>query len=165
MNTEIIDVIDIDRKKGVVMLCARMLLACVFLVSAYSRVMDWDGSVLFMISHGLGAMAQPLVVLSLFCELIGGFSLLFGFKMRAGAILLVCFLLGVTLTQNTFWLMPIDERALQTSMFLKNLAIIGGLLMAACFGAGPFSFDIRNERKEMIAMLKQRVEKDLVATH
>jgi len=164
LNREMVEIVEIDYRKGVVMLCARLLLAGVFLVSAYSRIMDWDGSVLFMISHGFGGFAQSLVVLSLACELLGGASLLLGFKMRAGSILLLCFLLGVTFTQNAFWLMPIDERAMQTAMFLKNLAIMGGLLMTACFGAGPFSVDNADERIETIASVRQSADNELIST-
>lgn len=94
-------------------------------------------------------------------ELLGGVSLLLGFKARAGAIFLTIFLLCATLTQ-CFFLMPIDERALQISMFLKNMAIMGGLLMVAVFGAGPFSVDASEDRIETISSVT--TEQELIST-
>jgi uncharacterized membrane protein YphA (DoxX/SURF4 family) len=35
---------------------------------------------------------------------------------------------------------------MQQGMFMKNLAMLGGLLLVAYFGAGPLSLDARQER-------------------
>ena len=122
LDREFVEIREVSYGQGIAMLCARVLLAGVFLVSAYSRIADWNGSVLFLISHGLGGFAQAACIVSLVFELLGGISLLIGFKTRAGAIALTIFLLGVTLTQNCFWFMPVDSRALIVSMFVKNIA-------------------------------------------
>lgn len=57
-DSEFVEIDLVSNRQAAVMLCARVLLAGVFLVSACSRIMDWNGSVLFLISHGMGGFAQ-----------------------------------------------------------------------------------------------------------
>ena len=71
-------------------------------------------------------------------EAVGGLSMLIGYKARWGATLLVIFLIPTTLVFHTKF-----SDAVQMIMFMKNIAIIGGLLMVAYFGAGPVSLDLR----------------------
>lgn len=163
INREMVEIVEVDWRQGTIMLCARLLLSCIFLVSAFSRLIDWNGSVLFLISHGMGAFAAPMCALSLVFELFCGLSLLMGFKARIGAYAGVLFLLCVALTANIFQLYSSEAVALQLSMFLKDLAIMGGLLMVACFGAGPLSVDDANERIETIASIQSVAEQELSA--
>jgi uncharacterized membrane protein YphA (DoxX/SURF4 family) len=162
-NREIVEIVEVDWRQGAIMLCSRLLLSCVFLVSAFSRVMDWNGSILFLISHGMSSFAAPMSALSLVLELFCGISLLLGFKTRIGAYMGVLFLICVSLTGNIFQLYSADAFALQTSMFLKDLAIMGGLLMVACFGGGPLSVDNANERIETIASIQSLADQEMAA--
>lgn len=155
INRELVEIVEVDWRQGVVMLCARVLLSAIFLVSAFSRLMDWNGSVLFLISHGMGGFATTMCALSLVFELFCGMSLLLGFKTRIGAYAGVLFMLCVAVTSNVFQLYSSEAYALQLSMFLKDLAIMGGLMMVSCFGAGPLSVDDANERIETIASLQR----------
>ena len=41
--------------------------------------------------------------------------------------------------------MPAEQVMVQQLMFMKNLAIAGGLLLVFSFGAGPASLDARRE--------------------
>ena len=71
-------------------------------------------------------------------ELGGGLSVLLGYKTRWGALALVIFLIPTTLIFHTKFSDPV-----QVIMFMKNLAILGGVLMIASFGPGPLSLDAR----------------------
>ncbi|HEY9733788.1 MAG TPA: DoxX family protein [Drouetiella sp.] len=163
INRELVEIVEVDWRQGTIMLCARVLLSAIFLVSAFSRVMDWDGSVLFLISHGMGSFAAPMCLLSLGFELFCGMSLLLGFKTRIGAYAGVVFLLAVAVTGHIFQLYSSEAYALQLSMFMKDLAIMGGLMMVSCFGAGPLSVDDANERIETIASLQKVSEQEMRA--
>jgi putative oxidoreductase len=53
----------------------------------------------------------------------------------------------VTLAMHAFWAMPDPMmRMMQQAMFMKNLAMLGGALLIAYFGAGPVSLDERAEQ-------------------
>jgi putative oxidoreductase len=69
-----------------------------------------------------------LLVATLF-ELLGGLSVLLGAKEKIGAGLLVLFLIPTTIFMHQFWFVEGTARELQLVHFLKNLAILGGLLM------------------------------------
>jgi putative oxidoreductase len=76
--------------------------------------------------------------------LAGGLSVLFGYKARIGAWLLVLFLVPVTLMMHAFWTVPDAGIArIQEAMFMKNLSMLGAALMITYMGAGPVSIDER----------------------
>jgi putative oxidoreductase len=111
-------------------LLGRVLLAAVFLFSAVGKILDPSGTRAMMESFGMPA-AGPLLVAAIFVEVAGAILLLTGRAARWGALLLALFLIPTTLIFHTaFW-----DRS-QLAHFLKNLAIIGGLLQVIAFGGG-----------------------------
>lgn len=82
----------------------------------------------------LVSWATGIVVVALLFELIGGLLLFFGIKVRLGAVILILFLIPVTIVYNHFWFSDGAKRHLQMGMFLKNLAIFGGLLYVLALG-------------------------------
>lgn len=92
-----------------------------------------------MIPVSLGAAAT--------LELGAGTALLLGYRHRAAAALLAAFLVPTSLVFHDFWNEEDAQgRQMQIVNFLKNLAIIGGLVGMAARGAEEFSLDSR--RKE-----------------
>jgi putative oxidoreductase len=94
---------------------------------------------------GLMATKTPApkatLALAIFAELAGGLSLLLGFLTRIGAVGLFIFLIPTTLLFHNFWAAPEAQHQEQMVNFLKNLAVMGGLLMVVAYGAGPLSID------------------------
>ena len=81
--------------------------------------------------------------------LVGGLSVLLGYRARVGAWMLVAFLLPVTLVMHQFWGIPDPQMAgVQKAMFLKNLSMLGGALMIAYFGSGPASLSRDSRERE-----------------
>jgi putative oxidoreductase len=98
-------------------------------------------TIAFAQSQGVPA-AHFFVPFSGALALAGGVSVLFGFRARAGAWLLVMFLVPVTMSMHAFWLVADPQMAmLQRAMFFKNVSMLGGALLIAYFGAGPLSVD------------------------
>jgi uncharacterized membrane protein YphA (DoxX/SURF4 family) len=64
-----------------------------------------------------------------FFELAGSILLVSGFFMRLGAFLLLIFLIPTTLVYHDFWFQVGDARALELTMFMKNLALIGSFIL------------------------------------
>ncbi len=83
-----------------------------------------------------GALTGLFIVAAIAIELAGGLSVLLGYKTRWGAIALTLFLIPATLIFHTNFA---DQ--MQTIHVMKNLAILGGLLMIIQYGAGRISFD------------------------
>ncbi len=73
--------------------------------------------------------------------LLGGLSVLVGFKARWGAWLLIIFLLPVTVTMHNFWAAAPASANAQQIMFMKNVSMLGAAFLIAHFGAGPLSLD------------------------
>jgi uncharacterized membrane protein YphA (DoxX/SURF4 family) len=69
-----------------------------------------------------------LLVMTAF-ELLGGLSVLLGVKEKLGATLLILFLIPATIFMHQFWFVEGSVRELQLAHFLKNLAILGGLIL------------------------------------
>ncbi len=90
-------------------------------------------------------MASVLVPLSGVIAILGALSIILGFKAKMGAWLIILFLVPVTFWMHKFWGIT-DPMAMQMqmSMFMKNIALIGGALIISYFGAGPMSLDNRS---------------------
>lgn len=123
-------------------LLGRILFSAIFLMSAPNHFT----STAISYAAGKGVpMAAIAVPLSGVIALIGGLSILLGYKARLGGWLIVLFLVPVTIMMHNFWTVS-DPAAgqVQQIMFMKNLSMLGGALLIAYFGSGPLSFDNRN---------------------
>ena len=108
----------------------RILLAILFLGSGATKLMDPAGTQAYMAAFGL-PMTQVLFVGAVVTELGGGLALLVGWRPRLVALGLVGFLLTATLIFHTNL-----AKQQQLLHFLKNVAVIGGLLLVVAQGAG-----------------------------
>ena len=81
-----------------------------------------------------GALAQSSVV-------VGG--MLVGFGARPAALVLALFTLVASYFFHGYWRLPADQQFVQQLMFFKNVAVAGGLLLLAAWGAGAWSIDAR----------------------
>lgn len=122
--------------------CARILLSQIFLLAGIMKLADWSGTEAFMASRGM--VLIPLMLLgAVIIEVGGGLALFLGYKGRLAAFVLFLFLIPTTLIFHNFWTYPPEQQAIQSAMFMKNLAIMGGLLSFVSFGPGLCSLDAR----------------------
>jgi putative oxidoreductase len=121
-------------------LAGRILLAAIFVISGYNKIAGFDGLVGAIGSKGL-PVPQILAVLTIALELGGGLLLVIGYRVRLVAILFFLWLIPTTLIFHKFW--GIDAAQVQNQMnhFLKNVSIMGAMLLVAAFGAGAWSLD------------------------
>jgi len=87
-------------------------------------------------------MATVLVPISGVIALLGGLSVLFGYRAQLGGCLLVVFLVPVTLFMHNFWAAP-DAATfrLQLFLFARNLVLLGCACQLVRVGAGSLSLD------------------------
>ncbi len=125
-----------------VVVVARVLLALMFILAGFSKFAGLEGTAGYIASKGL-PMPQVLAFLTAALEVVGGLALAIGFQARIAALALALFTLLASVLFHNFWAMPADQAFVQQLMFMKNLAIVGGLLFVFSFGAGPASVDAR----------------------
>ena len=121
--------------KNVISLIARILLSALFIWSAINKISNPAGTQQYMTANGL-PLVGLLYLATVVVELGGGLSVLLGYKARYGAIALALFLIPATLVFHTNFADQMQQIA-----FMKNLALIGGLLMIVQYGAGRISLD------------------------
>ena len=124
------------------MFLGRILLALLFVVSGIGKITGYAGTAAVMASKGL-PLVDILLPLTIAVELGGGLLLALGWKARWAAAALFLFLIPTTLIFHQFW--GIDPKLVQMQKihFLKNVAIMGGMLMVLAIGAGAWSVDRR----------------------
>src|SRR5688572_19319425 len=123
-------------------LVGRVLLAIIFIKSGWGKIGGWDATAGYMASKGL-PLVPVLLALTIAIELGGGLLLAAGLRARWAALLIFLFLIPVTFVFHPFWGIPADQVQNQMNHFLKNVAIMGGLLVVFAFGAGAYSVDRR----------------------
>ncbi len=116
-------------------LAARICLSLIFVKAGITHILGFSVFQQTIASKGL-PLAGLLAVGTIAFQLLGSLSLLLGYRVRLGAGLLIAFLIPASLAFHNF---AVDPE--QTNAFLKNLGLMGGLLMTIYVGAGPISID------------------------
>lgn len=113
---------------------ARILMGLIFVVAGFGKLGEgYAGTAGYMDSMGVPGSLLPLVIL---LEIAGGLMIIAGFKTAwAAAALAVFSLLSAFIFHFNF----ADQ--IQSIMFMKNLAISGGLMLLMLHGAGQLSVD------------------------
>ena len=114
-------------------LVGRVLVSIIFLVSGVSKITGYTGIQAYMESAGVPGILLPLVIA---LEILGAVALSIGFQTRVVAAALASFTLVAGVAFHTNF-----GDQMQAIMFMKNLAIAGGLLFLVNRGAGSWSLD------------------------
>lgn len=132
----------------------RMLLSAIFILASINKFLNWTGtkegyleilgrwhldtenSFFERILDFMAQQANLFLGGAATLELLGGLLVFAGIFSRIGAYCLIAFLVPVTVIYHPFWILQAPERDLQLIMFMKNLAILGGMMMVAVFGSG-----------------------------
>jgi putative oxidoreductase len=125
-----------------VALAGRILLAAIFVISGFGKIGGFEGTVGYIASKGL-PMPQVLAALTVALELGGGILLIIGFKARWVALLFFLWLIPTTFIFHKFWGIDAAQVQMQQINFLKNVSIMGGMLLLFAFGPGAYSLDKR----------------------
>jgi putative oxidoreductase len=126
-------------------LAARICLCLIFFKAGISHITGFSGLVKAISSQGL-PLASILAAGTVLFQLLGSVSLLLGYKTNIGAILLIIFLIPATLLFHN----PIANPN-EINDFLKNIGLIGGLLMVIYAGSGALSVDGQKSNSDRTA--------------
>lgn len=126
----------------------RVMLALIFILAGVGKIMDPAGTMGYMQSMGVpGILLWPTIAL----EVLGGLAVAVGFKTRYAAIALAIFTVA---TAVIFHRNFADQ--MQMIMFLKNIAIAGGLLLLAVGGRTAYSMDNRRTQTNFFGTRQEK---------
>ncbi len=121
----------------------RVLLGIYFILPGINKITNFSGNSDYMAEHGM-VFIPFFLVLTIIIQVGGGLALVAGFQTRFIAFILAGLTLVISIVMHDFWTM---EPGLQTSHeaqnFIKNMAIMAGLLVMAGLGSGAASLDAR----------------------
>ena len=115
----------------------------IFLMSAVgNKIPNFSGVTQYMAAEGVPMPSVMLAGAILFL-LLGGVSVLVGYKTEVGASLLLVFLILATYFFHDFWTFEGDARQQQMIQFLKNASLMGTMVFLIANGPGQGSWDVR----------------------
>ncbi len=117
----------------------RVLLSFIFLYEAYDSIFYYKATKLQMAAYGIAQSRDLLLVGAILTLLFGGILLLIGYRVRLGGTLVLLYWLPVTFIVHSWWNDPIDVQRYEAIMFMRNLAIAGGVLHVMAHGSGRYS--------------------------
>jgi putative oxidoreductase len=123
-----------------VILAARLLLAALFLIFGWRKLMDYSGTVSRMVQDG-ATFPVPATFVAIFMELPVAFAVAVGAFTRPSAVLLALYTLGTALIAHRYWTKASATKVDNMESFYKNLSVMGGFLLLYTTGAGKYSID------------------------
>ncbi|MCB0568774.1 MAG: DoxX family membrane protein [Phaeodactylibacter sp.] len=122
--------------KDITDLLGRAMLSFIFLYEAYDSIFYFRETKDKMSFYGLTWNQDMLLVGAIILLLLGGVMLLLGYRTGMATVMLLMYWVPVTFIVHSFWNDPEPARRLQSILFMKNIAIMGGMLMVWANGAG-----------------------------
>ncbi|MEM8628872.1 MAG: DoxX family protein [Chlamydiota bacterium] len=138
----------------ILLFLGRLFLSSIFLLSAVQKLFHWqeakEGLVYMLASWQVISETHPafgvvfshavswssfFLIVAIALELVGGGLIVLGWQARLGAFLLLLFLLPTTIIFHHFWYFEGLKRDIELAMFLKNIAILGGILYVLVHGS------------------------------
>jgi putative oxidoreductase len=116
-------------------LVGRVLLAAIFIILGFAKISGFAVMSQFAAANNV-PFPDLAILIAIVIELVGGLMIALGWQTKNAALGIFFFLIPVTYYFHTNFLDP-----MQMTMFLKNLSIMGGLLLLASFGPGKYSLD------------------------
>jgi putative oxidoreductase len=129
-------------KSNPAMLVGRILLALIFLIAGWRKLMAVAGTAGYFAKLGF-PMPEVMAWVAIAIELGGAILLIVGWKTRWVALLLGLFTVIAAFAAHRFWEVDAAQYANQMNHFLKNIAIVGGFIILATTGPGALSVDGR----------------------
>ena len=114
-------------------LIGRIFISLIFLLSGFSKIGNYEGTVDWMESLGMpGIFLIPAIAL----EIIAPIFVVIGYKVKISAALLSLFCIATAVIfHNDF------SNQMQIISFMKNIGLAGGFLLLVINGAKDFSLD------------------------
>ncbi len=129
-----------DFLQNFLVLLSRICICSIYLWAGWAKIADWKGTIAYMKSKNFPWISLMLPAAIIF-QIAGGLSLLLGIYCRLGALLLIIFTIPAMIKMHNFWQVDDTMRTIEKTLFMKDIAIVGGLLAIFILGPGIFSLD------------------------
>ncbi len=121
-------------------LLGRVLIALLFVPSGFGKIVGFSATAGYIASKGV-PVPEVATAIAIAVEVGLGSLLLVGLQTRWAALGIALFTVVITFIFHNFWAMPADQVMIEQQAFFKNIAVVGGLLTIAAWGAGAWSMD------------------------
>lgn len=125
--------------KDIAELLGRIFLAFLFIYEALDAMVFFEKTKATMSVYGILWNQDLILTIVIFVLIFGAILVLIGYYAGFGAFLLLLYWLPFTLIVYSFWNDPPEYQRLHALMFMRNLALCGGLLLLISNGAGKYS--------------------------
>lgn len=128
--------------KDVADLIGRILISIIFYFEAYDKIFYMTPTKATMAEYGITWNQDLLIQLSGFCLILGATLILLGYRSSFGVMLILFYWIPLTFILDKFWEIPVSDHETRRSVslhFMKNIAIVGGLLIIWANGSGRYS--------------------------
>ena len=125
--------------KDLLDLIGRIFISLIFLFEAYDSIAFFKHTKETMSEYGLNWQQDFLLYFTIGFLIVGGILVLIGYYVNIGAFLLLIYWVPVTFIVYSFWNDPEEIQHLHSIFFMKNIAIVGGLLLLIVNGSGRYS--------------------------
>ncbi len=120
-----------DNAQKFLFLTGRTLLALYFVYPGIMKIVNFDGTAAYMAAHGM-SLVPLFLVLTIVIQIGGGLCLALGYRIPLVSFVLAGLVLLISLVLHDFWTMEASlQRSHETQNFVKNMAIMAGLLLLA----------------------------------
>jgi len=126
--------------KDIFDLISRIFLSAIFLFEAFTSLKFFERTKDTMTEYGLLWNQDFLLICTIIALTVGGLFLLIGYRPAFAVTLLLMYWVPVTFIVYSFWDDPPAKQNLHSIFFMKNIAIIGGLMHVLIYGTGRYSF-------------------------
>ncbi len=123
-------------------LIGRLLISVIFYFEAYDKIFFMAATRKTMSDYHIVWQQDLLIQGSCFCLILGATLILLGYRSGFGALLILFYWIPLTFILDKFWEIPLADHETRRSVslhFMKNIAIMGGLLMVYVHGTGRYS--------------------------
>ena len=127
--------------ENVCLLAGRLLMGAYFILPGVQKIIGFDKMTNYMEAHGV-PMVSVFLPLTILLQISAGAAIVVGYRGKVAAFILAGLTFIISIYMHDFWSMVKGiEQAHELQNFIKNLAIMSGLLIVAALGTGRFSLD------------------------
>mgnify|MGYP001261435363 FL=1 len=127
--------------ENVCLLAGRLLMGAYFILPGVQKIIGFDKMTNYMEAHGV-PMASVFLPLTILLQISAGAAIVVGYRGKVAAFILAGLTFIISIYMHDFWSMVKGiEQAHELQNFIKNIAIMSGLLIVAALGTGRFSLD------------------------
>ena len=128
--------------KDIYDLIGRILISIIFYFEAYDKIFYMTPTKASMTEYGILWQQNLLIYGSGFCLILGATLIALGYRSGLGAVLIMLYWIPLTFILDKFWEIPMVDHEMRRNVslhFMKNIAIVGGLLLLLVNGSGRYS--------------------------